>query len=212
MFIPIWQLLHVSPFSTASLFVCLGTIWWCIRLLRRRSHHVADRFLIGFVGLLSVYQGLNALRKVGLLKVASPWQLDDAVEFLVNSLYLLSAFVLRMSTEDRYSTTFRLRLEEATPLARYLTSQSLLRRLTLSLSDNALRLYMYLCLDISRPIGNLEAREEELRTALSKSRRSLLAGFEELEEQGLLKFGDSKESDPQPELQTSPGKSLQVPL
>lgn len=197
---PIWHLLKVSPFSTASLFICLGTIWWCIVLLRRRSHHAVDRYLIGFIGLLAIYQGLHALKKVGLLKVPSLWALDDAIEVIVNSLYLLSVFVLRMSSDERYLTTFRLRLEEALPLARYLTSQTLLRRLTVSLSDNAFRLYVYLCSDMNRPTGNLEAREDELRTALSKSRRALLAGFKELEEDGLLKFNGMAQ-------QASPGES-----
>ena len=199
---PIWHLLHVSPFSTASLFICLGTIWWCIHLLRRRSHHIADRFLIGFIGLLAVYQGLHALKKAGVLEVHGLWQIDDAVEFLIDSLYLLSAFVLRMSSDDRFVKTFRLRLEEALPLARHLTSQNLLRHLTLSLSDNAFRLYVYLCSDVNRSTFSVETREDELRTALSKSRRALLAGFKELEERGLLQFNNPTELDQLHESQT----------
>src|SRR5258708_7530348 len=111
------HLFEVSPFLALSFCVCLGTLMWCIILLRRGCHHVADRFLIGFIGLLSVYQSVQILRRGGVLSMTHLRHFDEAVDLLVNSLYLLAALLLRMSNHDRFEKIFRLRLAEAQPAA-----------------------------------------------------------------------------------------------
>src|SRR5690242_3004958 len=109
------HLFEVSPFLALSFCVCLGTVTWCIILLRRGCHHVADRLLIGFIGLLAVYQSFQILRRGGVLPMTHILHFDEAVDLLVNSLYLLAALLLRMSNHDRFQTIFRLRLAEAQP-------------------------------------------------------------------------------------------------
>ena len=104
------RLSEVSPFLAVSFCVCLGTVLWCIILLRRGCHHVADRLLIGFIGLLALYQTFQILRRGGVLSVTHMRQFDEAVDLFVNSLYLLAALLLRMSNHDRFETIFRLRL------------------------------------------------------------------------------------------------------
>src|SRR5574337_1271738 len=110
------HLFDVSPFLALSFCVCLGTLAWCAILLRRGCHHIADHFLIGFIGLLSTYQSIQILRRGGILELPHLRQLDEAVDLLVNSLFLLAALLLRLSNHDRVETMFRLRLAEAQPM------------------------------------------------------------------------------------------------
>src|SRR5260370_21808790 len=110
------RLFDVSPFLALSFCVCMGTVLWCIILLRRGCHHIADRFLIGFIGLLTVYQSVNIMRRGGVLAIPRLRHVDEAVDLLVNSLYLIAAVLLRMSNHDRFATIFRLRLAEAQPV------------------------------------------------------------------------------------------------
>lgn len=189
----LYRLFDVSPFLALSLCVCLGTVGWCIILLRRGCHHVADRYLIGFIGLLAVYQSLQILRRGGVIAVPHLRHLDEAVDLLVNSLYLLAALILRISNHDRFETIFRLRLAEALPAAcvqdpilgpdpRILEQ---LRSAAPVLSGDALKLYVYICFHADRQTGLLEAGEEELLQFLSRDRKVLLAGMKELRERGL---------------------------
>jgi hypothetical protein len=47
---------------------------------------------------LSVYQGFRILESVGLLSLSINSQLDDAIELLVTTFYLIAAMMLRFST------------------------------------------------------------------------------------------------------------------
>lgn len=190
------QLFNISPFLSLSLCVCLGTVLWCILLLRRGCHHFADRFLIGFVGLLSVYHCLQILKRAGIVPIAPFHQLDEAVDLLVNSLYLLAALLLRVSNHDRFATIFRLRLAEAQSgtwtqeilIETDSGTKGVLEKLASvapSLSEFALRLYLYICLRAGRHGGALQATEEELLQFIGKDRKALLAALKELRERGL---------------------------
>ena len=190
------HLFEISPFLALSFCVCLATVAWCIILLRRGCHHVADRFLIGFIGLLSVYQSAQILRRGGVLTIPHLHHLDEAVDLLVNSLYLLAALLLRMSNHDRFEAIFRLRLAEAEPTASVRESRweghtgdvMVLERLRFAapeLSANALKLYVYICFHVDLQSGALEASEEELIQYLSGDRKALHASFRELRERRL---------------------------
>ena len=189
------HLFDVSPFLALSFCVCLGTVTWCIILLRRGCHHIADRFLIGFIGLLSVYQSLQILRRGGVLAIPHMRHFDEAVDLLVNSLYLLAALLLRMSNHDRFETIFRLRLAEAQPVPQLHESLreqppdpgmlEQIRSAAPGLSGNALKLYLYVCFHMDHRTGVLEATENSLLQWASNDRRLLLASFKELREKGL---------------------------
>lgn len=193
------HLFDVSPFLALSFCVCLGTVAWCIILLRRGCHHVADRLLIGFIGLLSVYQCFQILRRGGVLPMTHLHHFDEAVDLLVNSLYLLAALLLRMSNHDRFETIFRLRLAEAQPapclhdtLQSHTPESSLdpkivaqIRAAAPKLSGAALKLYLYVCLNVDRQTGSLEATEEDLVQWTASDRKMLVSGFKELREKGL---------------------------
>lgn len=194
------HLFEVSPFLALSFCVCLGTVTWCIILLRRGCHHFADRLLIGFIGLLAIYQSLQILRRGGVLAITHFHQFDEAVELLVNSLYLLAALLLRMSNHDRFRTIFRLRLAEAQPapllheplrehpaadpkLDRKIVEQ--IRSAAPQLSGNALKLYLFVCFHVDGQTGSLEATENDLLQWTSTDRKMLFSGFKELREKGL---------------------------
>jgi len=199
------HLFDVSPFLALSFCVCLGTVTWCIILLRRGCHHVADRLLIGFIGLLAVYQSLQILRRGGVLAITHLHQIDEAVDLLVNSLYLLAALLLRMSNHDRFQTIFRLRLAEAQPgpflrepvrephadpdeapdptLDPKIVEQ--IRFAAPHLSGNALKLYLSICFHVDSQTGSLEATENDLLRWTSPDRKILFAGLKELREKGL---------------------------
>jgi hypothetical protein len=190
------RLFDVSPFLALSFCVCLGTLVWCIILLRRGCHHVADRFLIGFIGLLSVYQSVQILRRGGVLAIPHLRHFDEAVDLLVNSLYLLAALLLRISNRDRFAAIFRLRLAEADagprlhgplwePQAGDPQVLEKIRSAAPLLSGNALKLYLYICFHADRLTGSLEVKEEELVHLLSADKRALLAAFKELRENNL---------------------------
>src|SRR5258708_39423657 len=153
------RLFDVSPFLALSFCVCMGTVLWCIILLRRGCHHVADRFLIGFIGLLTVYQSVNIMRRGGVLAIPHLRHVDEAIDLLVNSLYLIAALLLRMSNHDRFATIFQLRLAEPRPAPVLRDSPwdpragdpgdpevlDKIRSAAPLLSANALKLYLYIC-------------------------------------------------------------------
>ena len=198
------HLFVVSPFLSLSFCVCLGTVAWCIILLRRGCHHVADRLLIGFIGLLAVYQTLQILRRGGVLSIGHMRQFDEAVDLFVNSLYLVAALVLRISNHDRFEKIFRLRLAEAQPVPclhdgpvrevppahgndahTEAAIAGQIRAAAPNLSGHALKLYLYICFHADRHSGALEATENELLQWTGLDRKLLLAGFKELKEKGL---------------------------
>jgi hypothetical protein len=53
------------------------------------------------------------------------------------------------------------------------------------LSDGAFRLYMFLCLRADRSSGRLEIDQTSVAKSLAKSRRSVIAYFEELKQRGV---------------------------
>lgn len=203
------HLFDISPFLALSFCVCLGTTAWCIILLRRGCHHMADRFLIGFIGFLSVYQSIQILRRGGVFSLLHMQQLDEAVDLLVNSLYLLAALILRVSNQDRFEKIYRLRLAEAEIQAQPRLQEfspndriddpkvvERLRRAAPLLSPNALKLYLFICFQADFESGLVRASEDELLRFLANDRKALMSGFRELDEHGLCHVDQEKPKTP----------------
>ena len=110
-----WNVFAAKPFAILSVFICLATIASCISLKRRYMTHVADRFLVGFVGLLAIFQGLRIVQSLGLLPVPSSGGVSDLVDLVVTLLYFQAPMVLRLSSYDRLNSDFELRLARAAP-------------------------------------------------------------------------------------------------
>jgi hypothetical protein len=197
----IFHVLRVSPFLGLALCVCLVTIGWCFLVLRNGLHHTVDRFMIGFIGLLSVYQGTQILKSVGLLQLSDSRALDNAVELVVTALYLAAGVLLKSSSRHRFAIMFQLRLAEAQPecvqiadasrqndqLIGLETQIDMLRSAGMLLSDNAFKVYTYIWLNADRTTGLLNGSEHDFMRLLSKSRRALLSAQDELIRTGVCK-------------------------
>ena len=111
----IWHLLLVRPFVALAILVCPLAVLSCWSVLHQRAHKSFDRFLIGFVGLLSISQSVRLLRDCGLLTLPSNQHLNDAIELLVAAFYLLASRTLMLSSDDRVGAGIALRLAKAAP-------------------------------------------------------------------------------------------------
>lgn len=185
-----------------ALCLCLVTIMWCFVVLKNSLHQTVDRFLIGFIGLLSIYHGMHILESVGLLQVSTFRSLDNGIELVVTALYLIGVIVVKFSSRDRLSTMFQLRLADAQPESknsRMVVGSGnqqgqgfgmerrvqMLRTAGMTLSDNAFKVFAYICLNADENTGLLNREEGEFMRALLKNRRSVIAAQEELITKGL---------------------------
>jgi PAS domain-containing protein len=106
------QIFRHSALLGLAVSLCLATILWCIALARHQKSAL-DRFLAGFLGLISTYQALRILKDSGVLVLPGIPALSSFVDFVVAALYLLAALILKISSVDRAATKVRLRLVEA---------------------------------------------------------------------------------------------------
>ena len=120
--IPLVHLFQKSPPYALSLLVCLATSLWSARLIRRTGDQ-HERFLVGFVGLVSVYEGLRILKDAGFefAIVAPVWA--DFSTLVVSLLFLLALLVLKIASRDHRRTKEHLRLVEATDSLGLVTDQ-----------------------------------------------------------------------------------------
>lgn len=188
----LWHILMVKPLAGLSILLCLATILSCVILERKRPHHRTDRFLIGFLGLLSAYQGMRILQGAGLMTRSANSKLDDAIELAVTVFYLLATVVLRLSTMDHLDSESAIRLARAAPPrapSRNIEAERDLARLTWALprlSDSAFRLYAYLCLRQEQANGRGAISSADVRLQLGKAKDELDRDLAELEGSGAV--------------------------
>jgi hypothetical protein len=159
----LWHVLLVRPFVALSILICLATILSCWLVLREQVHRDGlDRFLSGFVGLLSIYQALRLFANCGLLTFPGNSQFTDAVELCVTALYLVTTLIIRLSINNRMSMDSQLRLAKAAPPLvcfkevpeEIIVEKKILESLAWALpqlSGDTFRLYAYLCLSTDPP-------------------------------------------------------------
>src|SRR2546429_4093803 len=94
----LWHIFAVKPVAAVSLLICLATIVSCLYMRRKRPHETSDRFLLVFLGAVSIYQGMRILKGVGVVTVPVNASVDDAIELLVTMAYLVAALLLKLST------------------------------------------------------------------------------------------------------------------
>jgi PAS domain-containing protein len=113
MYIP--HIFRTDPLAGAAVLLCLATICWCIRVIRRRQRG-ADRFLLGLLGLIAICQALRIFKDLGVWTASEPFhRLDDFVNLATGGLYLIGALLLEISSRDRISAEVGLRLVQANP-------------------------------------------------------------------------------------------------
>ena len=188
----IWHVFLVRPFAALSLLICLAAIFSCWTVLRKPARHHFDRFLIGFVGLLSIYQGLRLLRDCGLLSLPASTGLSDAVELLVTAFYLMATMILRLSSNDRLDADSALRLAKAAPPPAPLAvlgapDHEIVQNLKWALprlSDGAFKLYAYLNLHADHPSGRVTVNDRDLLVNCGRTEADEAAFFSELQALG----------------------------
>jgi PAS domain-containing protein len=113
MYIP--HIFRTDPLAGVAVFLYLATIWWCIRVIRRRQRGT-DRLLLGLLGLIALSQSFGVFKHLGILESSVPFhRLDDFVNLAIGGLYLIGALLLEISSRDRISAAVGLRLAQANP-------------------------------------------------------------------------------------------------
>ena len=194
-----WNVLLVKPFAALSMLVCLATIYSCISLKRGYVTHVSDRFLIAFVGVLAVYQGLHVIHGVGLVTLPMNSTLSDLVDLIVTVLFFQAPMMLRESCNDRITAGFELRLAKAAPPKTspplpIPANASLRERDVLvlenvawalpRLSDAAFKLYAYLWLGLDPLTKRITVDARDFRRQLGRTVEDLELALEELQNAG----------------------------
>jgi PAS domain-containing protein len=106
------QLLHANPLMALAFLLCLATILWCV-LLTRRQRNGLDKVLTALLGFIAVYQALRVMRDSGFAPFTHFRAMEGWVDLASASLYLVAAFILKISSIDRVATKVHLRLVEA---------------------------------------------------------------------------------------------------
>lgn len=106
------RIFDASPLMALALCISLATILWCI-LLARRQRSGLDKILTGLLGLIAIYEALRILKDSGIIIFPGIPRLEGWADFIIASLSLVAALILRVSSIDRATTKARLRLVEA---------------------------------------------------------------------------------------------------
>lgn len=188
----LWHIFTIKPLAAVSIVLCLATILSCVMLERKRPHHGADRFLIAFLGLISVYQATRILHAAGIMTLSVNAKLDDAIDLSVAGFYLLATFMLRFATGNRLDDESAMRLARAAPPRSQVRNPEMeldLVRLAWALprvSDGAFKLYVYLCLRQEPASGWAALSSADARLQLGKSTDELDRCLTELEKAGAV--------------------------
>lgn len=195
-----WNILLEKPFAALSMLVCLATIYSCISLKRGYVTHISDKFLIGFVGLLAIYQGFHLIHGVGLVTLHVNSTLGDLVDLMVTVLFFQAPMMLRLSCNDRISAGFELRLAKAAPpktsLPLPIRASAELRYRDVPalksmawalprLSDSAFELYAYLWLHSDSSTKRIALDLEDVRRQMGRTTDELESSLGELEATGV---------------------------
>ena len=106
------RIFDASPLMALALCISLATILWCI-LLARRQRSGLDKILTGLLGLIAIYEALRILKDSGFVIFHNIPKLEGWADFVIATLCLIAALILRVSSIDRATTKAQLRLVEA---------------------------------------------------------------------------------------------------
>jgi hypothetical protein len=187
----LWHIFLVKPLAALSIVLCLTTILACVMLERRRPQQNTDRFLIGVLGLLSIYQGFRILQGVGLLTIGTT--MDDVIELSITAFYLMAALMLRLSSINHLEAELAMRLERAAPPrsshhpepARDFGLETISWAMP-RVSDGAFKLYAFLCLRAGYANGRAPVGVEDIRVHLGKTKEEIETNLVELEKAGAV--------------------------
>jgi hypothetical protein len=192
----LWRLFLIKPLAALSIIVCLVTIFACFRMERKRPQQKSDRFLIAFLGILAVYQGMRILQSAGVLAISMSTALDDAIELLIAMFYLVAAMLMRFSSVNRLDAESAFRLVHAAPprLSPDVTSREIpmpknglaldgLNWALPRLTDGAFKLYAYLYVHADAA-GRASLQASDVQLRMKRSQKELEDYYSELERSG----------------------------
>ncbi|MCL4793682.1 MAG: hypothetical protein KJZ84_03930 [Bryobacteraceae bacterium] len=106
----LFRLFETSPLAGVTFLLCCATILLAIQMVRR-ARWKEDRFIAGFVGLLSLHQAFSVLRDVGV--VPRNWKsAEELAGAVISGLFLGALYVFRAHLWKLHNTTMRLRVSE----------------------------------------------------------------------------------------------------
>lgn len=104
------QIFENSPLSGLTFLLCAATILLAIQMVRK-ARWKEDRFIAGFVGLLSLHQSFSVLRDMGV--VPRDWKpAEELAGAVLSGLFLGALYVFRAHLWKLHNTTMRLRVSE----------------------------------------------------------------------------------------------------
>ncbi len=195
----LWRVFLVKPLAALSIVICLVTIFSCFRLERKRPTQKADRFLIAFLGLLAIYQGMRILESAGVLAISVGAKFDDAIELLITTFYLFAVLMLRFSSVNRLEAESAYRLFRAAPPRLSQTQEvaaidprafkhglAFSDRLAWAmpqLSDGAFKLFSWFCIQADAS-GKAVLQERDVQLRMKRSQNELESYYHEMERCG----------------------------
>ena len=111
MYIP--RMLRIHRLAGIVVLLCLASICWCVRVIRKRQGDT-DRFLLGIVGFIAISHGLHMLKDIGIWTASELFhRLEDFVNVTKAGLCLIGALLLETWNRDRISAQLSLWLVQA---------------------------------------------------------------------------------------------------
>jgi biotin operon repressor len=186
-----------KPLLGLAVLLCMGAMLVLFKLNRTPTRNRSDRFLIPFLGLLSIYQAMRVLTEARVVQFGWNAELHDAIELLMATLCLVAALIVRLARSNEFQLESALRLAQAAPPHFGRPAENLLSVRDLStiealnwavprLSDGAFKLFAFLCLHADRVTGRVGVDQSEVRLQLGKSKQDLDACLDELERCGAI--------------------------
>jgi hypothetical protein len=194
----LWHLFLIKPLAALSIVICLVTIFACFKLERKRPQLKSDRFMIAFLGLLAIYQGMRILESAGVLSLSIGGKFDDAIELLIATFYMIASMLLRFSSVNRMDADSALRLVRAAPprLSKSVEPSSrdlvfkagspALDSLTWAmprLTDGAFKLFAWFCVQAD-PAGRAVLQDRDIQLRMKRSLSELESYYLEIERNG----------------------------
>jgi hypothetical protein len=185
-----------KPLVAIAVLVCLGTIIALFKLNRTRPQNRSDQFLIGFLGLLTIYEGIKLLKDSGVVQLTVNSVLNDAIELMVATVCLIAAVLLRISRVNHLEVESAMRLARAAPPRvakpelsvgpKDVSTLEMLAWAVPRLSDGAFKLLTVLALRSEAASGRVPVGVTDVQLKLNKSKEELDVLLKELEAAGAV--------------------------
>ncbi len=166
------------------------------RINRRKPQNRTDRFLIAFLGVLTIYEALKLLKDQGVVVLEMNSAMNDMIELLVAMACLAAAVLLQASRVNHLEVESAMRLARAAPPRiqrpdlpvgpRDFSTVDLLTWAIPRLSDGAFKLLAVLCLRSDMSTVRVPVGVTDVQLKLGKSKDELDRYLKELQDAGAI--------------------------